>query len=334
MLFTWNDSLDRTERFYRIQQLLERRLSVTSDELKDQLQVSRATLHRDIEYLRDRLGMPIIWDAGVRAYRLSRGSNGDERFHLPGLWLNSAEISGLLALGELIDQVDPSGVIGAHVKPLRDRLTAILASVGVQPGDFGRRIRLVSLGNRSGSQGFFPAIAHATLTRRRIVIDYYTRGRDERLKREVSPQRVVHYRQNWYLDAWCHLREGLRTFALDAMFSVEEMDAPATEVPEARLDEFFSKGYGMFSGDHVLQWAVLRFSPARARWVANECWHLQQEGEFTSLGEYILRIPYTMDEELVGDILRHGADVEVMAPVTLRTRVREAHLSAGLRYPA
>lgn len=326
--------MDRTERFYRIQQLLEQRLSVSSDELKTELQVSRATLHRDIEYLRDRLGMPIIWDASVRAYRLKRGKGSAERFHLPGLWLNSAEITGLVALGELIDQVDPSGVISNHVKPLRNRLCEILASVGIWPGEFGRRIRLIALVNRDVSNGYFPSVAHATLTRRRILIDYYTRGRDEQLKREVSPQRIVHYRQNWYLDAWCHLRDGLRTFALDAMHGVEETEVPALEVPEAELDEFFSKGYGMFSGEHAVQWAVLRFSPARARWVANECWHLQQQSEFTSLGEYILRVPYTMDEELIGEILRHGVEVEVMSPPALRIRVREAHLSAGLRYPA
>ena len=326
--------MDRTERFYRIQQLLERRLSVSSDDFKNELQISRATLHRDIEYLRDRLAMPIVWDAAIRAYRLKRSDSGDQRFHLPGFWLNTSEISGLVALGELVDQVDPSGVIGAHVKPLRDRLAEILASIGVKPGEFGRRVRLISLGNRMGVQGFFPAVAHATLTRRRIVIDYYIRGRDEQLKREVSPQRIVHYRQNWYLDAWCHLRNGLRTFALDAMHGVEETDVPALEVPDPELDEFFSKGYGMFSGEHAVQWAVLRFSPARARWVANECWHLQQEGEFTSLGEYLLRVPYTMDDELIGDILPHGAEVEVMSPPELRAKVREAHLSAGLRYPA
>jgi len=326
--------LDRTERFYRIQQLLEQRLSVSSDALKGELQISRATLHRDIEYLRDRLGMPIVWDAGVRAYKLRRSNGRDQRFHLPGLWLNSAEISGLVALGELIEQVDPSGVIGTHVKPLRDRLAAILASLGVRPGEFGRRIRLLSLGNRAGAQGHFPTVAHATLARRRIVLDYCTRGRDERLRREVSPQRIVHYRQNWYLDTWCHLRDGLRSFALDAMLGVEATDTAAIEVPDAELDAFFSEGYGMFSGVHPVQWAVLRFSPARARWVANECWHLQQRGEFTSLGEYLLHVPYTMDEELVGDILRHGTEVEVMSPPALRARVREAHLNAGMRYPA
>jgi predicted DNA-binding transcriptional regulator YafY len=325
--------LDRTERFYRIQQLLERRLSVSSDEFRSQLQVSRATLHRDIEYLRDRMGMPIVWDAGVRAYRLKRSGQGTERFHLPGLWLTEAEISGLVAMGDLIDQVDPSGVIGAHIKPLRDRLYEILTSMGIQPGEFSRRIRWVSLGSRAGAHLHFPKVALATLTRRRIVIDYYTRGRDERQEREVSPQRIVHYRQNWYLDAWCHLRGGLRSFALDCILGVEATEVAAQEISDVELDEFFSKGYGMFSGAHPLQWAVLRFTPERSRWVGNECWHLQQQSEFSSLGEYILRVPYTMCEELIGDILRHGTEVEVVSPPSLRSKVREAHLSAGLRYP-
>jgi len=326
--------LDRTERFYRIQQLLEQRLSVTSDDLRSDLQVSRATLHRDIEYLRDRMGMPIVWDAGLRAYRLERGVRAAKRFHLPGMWLTEPEISGLVTLSELIDQVDPTGIIGKHVEPLRDRLGEILGGLGIPPGEFGRRVRLIPLGNRKGGHACFPGIAHATLTRQRVTIDYYTRGRDERMRREVSPQRLVFYRQNWYLDAWCHLRDGLRSFALDCVLGVEPSATPAKEVPEAELSEFFSKGYGIFSGEHPLQWAVLRFSPERSRWVACECWHLQQQGEFTSLGEYLLRVPYTMDEELIGDILRHGAEVEVMSPPSLRSKVREAHLRAGTRYPA
>ena len=325
--------LDRTERFYRIQQSLEQRLSVTSEDLREQLQVSRATLHRDIEYLRDRLGMPIVWDSGLRAYRLERRGKDSQRFHLPGMWLTEPEISGLVALGELVNQVDPTGMIGEHVRPLRERLGDILAGLGITPSEFGKRIRLISVGSRRVGLPCFPEIAHATLTRQRVVIDYYTRGRDEQLRREVSPQQLVFYRQNWYLDAWCHLREGLRSFALDCIQAIEPTETPAQEVAGDALNDFFSNGYGMFSGNHPVQWAVLRFSPLRARWVAEECWHLQQQGELTTLGEYILRVPYTMDEELIGEILRHGAEVEVVSPPQLRSKVREAHLKAGLRYP-
>jgi len=325
--------LERTERFYRIQQLLEGRLSISSPELQEQLEVSRATLHRDIEYLRDRFGMPIVWDSGLRAYRLERRGKSDQRFHLPGIWLTESEISGLVALIELVGQVDPSGVLGEHVKPLRDRLDEISAGLGITPSELGKRIRLITFGNRKIGHACFSELAYATLTRRRVVIEYYTRGTNEQLRREVSPQKLVFYRQNWYLDAWCHVRKGLRSFALDCIQGIEPTETPAQEVAEEALGDFFCKGYGIFSGDHPVQWAVLRFSPVRSRWVASECWHLQQQGEFTTLGEFILKVPYAMDEELIGDIMRHGAEVEVMSPLELRLRVRERHLVAGNRYP-
>ena len=77
--------------------------------------------------------------------------------------------------------------------------------------------------------------------------------------------------------------------------------------------------------------AVLRFSPERARWVADETWHPQQKGRLEN-GHYILEIPYSDDRELVLDILKHGPDVEVLRPKSLRKRVLEQLLRAASRY--
>lgn len=323
--------MNRTERFYKIQKLLETRRTVTSEEFRRELEVSRATLNRDLEYLRDRLQMPLFWDSMERAYRLEPGRRS---INLPGLWMTEPEVSALVALSDLIEGIDPSGVIGQQVQPLRRRLADMLVASGVQPSEFEKRVKILPAGARRGECEFFSQVTHATLARKRLVIDYYVRNRDEQLQRTVSPQRVVHYRQNWYLDAWCHLRNGLRSFSLDCIRGVALQDEVAQEVGESELEAFFASGYGMFSGQHPVQWAVLRFTPERSRWVANEHWHAMQRGEYTSLGEYLLQVPYTMDEELIADILRHGAEVEVMAPEELRHKVREMHMTAGLRYPA
>ncbi|MFX7571027.1 WYL domain-containing protein, partial [Acinetobacter baumannii] len=82
----------------------------------------------------------------------------------------------------------------------------------------------------------------------------------------LSPQRLVYYRDNWYLDAWCHLREAMRSFSLDAIASTKLKTDSAIEISDDTLDQHFTQGYGIFSGVDV-QWAVLRFSPERARWV-------------------------------------------------------------------
>jgi predicted DNA-binding transcriptional regulator YafY len=147
----------------------------------------------------------------------------------------------------------------------------------------------------------------------------------------VSPQRLVHYRDNWYLDAYCHLREDLRSFAVDAIQSGILKDAKATEVSASELDEYLASGYGIFAGKKV-EWATLKFSPKAARWVSSQRWHPKQRCRVEKDGSYVLEIPYADDRELVMEILKFGADVEVRAPAALRNRVSTALKEAAQRY--
>ena len=166
------------------------------------------------------------------------------------------------------------------------------------------------------------------LRRQRLVLTHYNRGSDETREREVSPQRLIHYRDNWYLDAWCHLRRALRSFSVDAIQNVQVLAKPAIEVPDAGLDAVLGSGYGIFAGKRV-EWASLRFTPERARWVAAESWHPRQEGRFDADGSYLLRLPYADPRELVMDILRHVPEVQVIEPESLRGLVR-SKLQQGL----
>ncbi|MGB0127987.1 MAG: WYL domain-containing protein, partial [Rhodocyclaceae bacterium] len=106
------------------------------------------------------------------------------------------------------------------------------------------------------------------------------------------------------LDAWCHLRNELRSFAVDAMRRVRVLDRTATEIDTAELDRVLGSGYGIFAGAEV-QWAVLRFSPERSRWVSQETWHPDQKGRLLDDGSYELRVPFSQTPELIMDILRH-----------------------------
>ena len=91
------------------------------------------------------------------------------------------------------------------------------------------------------------------------------------------------------------------------------------------------EGYGIFSGK-ARAWAKLRFTPQRARWVATEEWHPKQRAHFEDDGAYVLEFPYADDRELVGNILRHSAEVEVLAPAQLRKKIAAAHTAAARRY--
>ena len=178
---------------------------------------------------------------------------------------------------------------------------------------------------------YFELAATATLQRRRLAITYWARSSTETTEREVSPQRLVFYRGNWYLDAWCHLRDALRSFSLDGIRRAALIEGAVRDVPDAELDAFLASGYGIFSG-RATQWAKLKFSPHAARWVAAEEWHPAQRIRTEADGSLELEIPFSEDPELVMDILRYGADVEVLAPATLREKVRAALAGALARY--
>ena len=322
--------MDRSERFYRIDQLLHDRTLVPFRDLLAELGVSAATLKRDLEYMRSRLHAPIEWDRDAGGYRLGAQGRHGPRYELPGLWFNASEVHALLTMQHLLSGIEP-GLLGPHVRPLQSRLNALLESTDHSSREIARRIRILHMASRKGSLQHFEVVATAVLRRKRLHLDYLTRSRNEATERDVSPQRLVHYRDNWYLDAWCHLRKGIRSFAVDAIRKAVLLDAAAKDVSDAELDRVLGSGYGIFSGEKTAV-ASLKFTARRALWVALESWHPQQKSRVEKDGSYVLEFPYSDDRELVGDILRHGTEVEVVGPASLRRRVLEELRAAADRY--
>lgn len=322
--------MDRTERFYKIDQLLAERRVVPFADLQAALQVSRATLKRDLMYLRERLNAPIVWDRAARGYRFEGNARG--RYELPGLWFNAEEIHALMTMRQLLANLDRGGLLGPHIQPLMARLNGLLGTADDTAEAVGQRVRILCMAARRLELAQFEKVGSALLRRKRLLITYHARGSDEQSTREVSPQRLTHYRENWYLDAWCHLRGALRSFAVDAIATAEILEKPARKVTDATLDRVLSTGYGIFSGARVRR-AKLRFSPERARWVSSEQWHPQQKAAWAEDGAYLLEVPYADDRELIMDILKYGPDCQVLAPAALREQVR-LRLAAALAHYA
>ncbi len=313
--------MGRTERLYTIQRLLNNQQAIPLSRFLETLEVSKATFKRDLEYLRDRLGAPIVWDAEASGYRLDIKSN--QQIHpLPGLWLNEGEVFALLTGIELLGAIEPAPLIGTQIKPIRERLEKILELGQYSTADIRQRIRLVTMGSRQTSSEFFQVIAHALLSRKRLKLKHFGRLDAKITEREVSPQRLVYYRDNWYLDAFCHLRDDIRSFAVDAIERADEIDNSAVSVDEGVLTTELDAGYGIFSGG-TTKIAILKFSPFRARWVAREQWHKDQQGTLQADGSYLLEVPYFDDRELMHDILRQGSQVDVLGPEELKIRVKQ-----------
>jgi predicted DNA-binding transcriptional regulator YafY len=309
--------MSNNERIYRIDQLLNDKKAVSFQTLIDRLEVSPATLKRDLAYMRDRLNAPIIYDKELNGYRFESTS---ESYALPGLWFSPEEIYALLTMQHLLASLDSEGLLSNHIKPLQSRLLAMLDDSENSYEEIQKRIRIEKMGARKFDLDYFQEIGSALIQRKRLIIKYQSRSKDENTRREISPQRLIYYRDNWYLDGWCHLKNALRSFSLDAIKTAEISKVKSDDIDEDELNAELGSGYGIFAGKDI-QWAVLRFTPERAKWVASERWHPIQEAEFLEDGSYEIRFPFSDERELIMDILKYGADVTVLSPQSLINQV-------------
>ncbi len=306
--------MSNNERIYRIDQLLNDRRVVSFQELLDRLEVSPATLKRDLAYMRDRLNAPIVYDRELNGYRFEDNA---ENYSLPGLWFSAEEIYALLTMQHLLSNLDSDGLLSKHIRPLQSRLLAMLDDAGNSLEEIQKRVKIEKMGSRAFDLEHFQEIGSALIKRKRLVINYQSRSKDENTVREISPQRLIYYRDNWYLDAWCHVKNALRSFSIDAVSKIQLLDRPTLDIDENELNIELGSGYGIFAGKNV-KWATLHFTAERAKWIASETWHPSQLVRGLPDGAFEMKIPYTDERELIMNILKFGDSVTVVNPVDLR----------------
>lgn len=313
------------DRIFALHRELKRsRQPVSRVKLEEQLECSTATIKRIIQQMRDYLNAPIEYDREANGYFYAEQNEYGPVYELPGLWFNPAEVQAILTLKALLSRLEP-GLLSTQLEPLTELINS---SNIIHEDQLGRRIRILAATARASGRHFH-TVAGAVVERQRLQIQYEARSTGDTTEREVSPQRLTHYRDNWFLDAWCHKSDGLRTFSLDKIQAVTVLGAKADDIDEAELDRVLGSSYGIFSGAPT-EMAELIVSAKQARWVADEKWHPEQKTAWLDDGRYSLKVPYSQPWELLGDIMRLGAEVEVLAPSSLRALLHE-QLAAALQ---
>lgn len=311
--------MSQFERIYHIHDMLRSaRCPVPMHRFMESLEASRNTITRDFQFMRDILGAPISYN---------REHNGHEYdpdepvFELPGFWMNASELHALLASEQLLEAVQP-GLMTPHLAPLKDRIRELLGDDGETAQRLNERIQIQPILARHAPESIFRNVAEATLRSLQLHVAYTSRSREQTHERTISPQRLLHYRSNWYLLAWCHEAQGLRLFSLDRISNPCVTSNPAYECAPEALDTECRTSFGIFTGQ-ARQCAHLSFSPRAARWSAEELWHPDQEGQWADDGCFHLYVPYADSTELIMEVLRYGPDVEVISPEALRQAVAE-----------
>jgi len=301
------------DRIYQYKSMFRRKRLLSKQEILDELEISEATFKRDLDKMRDVYNYHIDYDRFENAYKLV---NPDNTYELPGLMFTHKELLALLTIQNMITELEP-GLLGPRLLPLQERLSEILEAEGIDAKTLSKRVKAVHAGKRRLELKSFQVVAQATIERKRLTIKHFNRSRNEHTDRDISPQQLVHYRDNWYVDAWCHKREKLLSFSVDAITECKILDIAVKEVSAKEIKLIMQSGYGIFGGE-AKNWAKIKFSAEQARWVIAEEWHPLQKGTHHKDGSYTLEVPYSDSREILGDILKYGSDAEIISPQHLR----------------
>ena len=312
-----------------IDRLLSEKKVVSFEELQNVLQVSAPTVKRDLRYMRDMLKAPIVYSRSRGGYLYeerpqAEGSHPKRLFAVQQKeWYSAQELYVLVKTIDLLGQLsrDESSAIYNELEPLRARVSALLDLGGISPRDLLGRVKVVDHSPLHTEPPTFETVGAALCEKRRLQIAYFSKARRTDSFREISPVRMVHYRSRWYVDAYCHASEGLRTFAIENIRRAEVLPRSAKRVSTREIETELDKSYGLFhSGE--LKTALLVFDEEAAPFVRRQIWHPKQK-MITAGGGVKVSIPYTNSTELIGEILRWGIHVKVEGPVELRREVCE-----------
>ena len=312
----------RLERFYRLDQLLRQKKAVTRREIEETFEISRATFKRDLEYLRDRLDYPIVYDPVVRAYRLETSSDEESAEPLKRVPLDARDPRAILASAGAIAEVSAALAAGVRepepAPPTRD------------PDSIADRIRVISLLWPRVHTDTFRAVIGSVVHRRRLGVRCQGAclDADTTANHELSPQRLTRYCNVWFVDAWCHTHQCCASVRIRAIEASWPSTQRAAQVDLDELEDALDARYGLYTSqsEHV---AVLEFHPATASLIDGDMWDEAAMGERRPDGSYVLRIPYWEPRDLLPEILRLGTQVRVLGPDELRNAV-VAHLSEAL----
>lgn len=323
--------MDGFDRIYDLHRILKgRKTAISTEDICAKMECSRATFNRVKKHMVDFLGAPIEYDRGLRGYRYAAEDHNN--FELPGLWFSQQELFALLLVRDLVHSLGV-GILKNEVAPVEKRINVLLANAGIDQPDFKQHFRLLGVATRKVEKDIFTAVTDAIVRQESLFIVYEKLNLSQVSKRDISPQRLINYRNNWYLDAWCHKQQDYRTFALEGIMEVKASKLGYVAVNADKLDQYYQASYGIYAGNTIEQ-ATICFAPSVARRVSKEEWHPQQITQWNDDGSYSLSLPFnaSQPQELIMDVIKYFDQAQIIEPAWLRERAKETLHKAWSQY--
>lgn len=305
------------ERFLWFHDQIKNNKHPNTTTLAGQFEITGKTAQRNIDFMRNRLNAPLLYVPHLRGYTYE-----DNTWELPGLWLHEDELISLILSYRLAAAV-PDREVKTALKTFLNHIIANHASAHFSIDELSDKISVRNIAYARTKEDIFHRLLEDLLRSRPVKIDYYSPHNNQSTTRDILPLHLLNYMGTWPIIAHCNVKKELRDFVLSRIKSVSACAGSIdVHVPASHVKDYIRQTFGIFHGKETLE-VCLRFAKDIAPWIAEQSWHPAQKVETDNKGRHCLTIPVADFREIKREILRYGAQVEVVSPTALRNEVKK-----------
>ena len=306
------------ERMLRIHQAVQAGKFPNATTLAAEIEVVVKTIHRDIAFMRDRMGLPIEFDTKRNGYHYTA-----EVGSFPSLQLTEGELFALCVAEKALEQYRGTSFEKPLLSALRKMEQSLPDTISINLGELGEAISFRTSAEPILNLEIFDALAKATSQHKQLELHYRKAGSAAPEKRIVDPYHLANINGEWFLFAFDHLRKDIRTFVPARIKSLKQTGKIFQRPQGFSLEKRLRNSFGVHSGEGQYQ-VVLRFAPQVADFIREKRWHDSQQQRELKGGGVELRLKLSSLVEIERWVLSWGQNAQVVSPKELVANVRRA----------
>ena len=306
------------ERMLRIHQALKAGKHPNASSLASELEVSTKSIHRDLEFMRDRLGLPIEYDCTRFGYWYT-----EEVENFPTLQFTEGELFALVVAEKALQQYRGTSFEQPLLSALRKMEQSLPDTISLSLTDIDQTISFRTRVEPILDLGVFDTLAKATAGRQQLQLTYRKPGARAPEQRVVDPYHLANINGEWFLFAFDHLRKDIRTFAPARIKAVERTGKTFERRQAFSLEKRLRGSFGVQSGQGQFE-VVIRFNQRVADYIREKKWHSSQRLRTLRGGGVELSMTLSSLLEVERWVLSWGGEATVVRPAELAESVRQA----------
>jgi predicted DNA-binding transcriptional regulator YafY len=284
--------------------------------LSRELEVSVRSITRDLEFMRDRMSLPIVYDDVKHGFYYH-----GEVAAFPTVTISEGELFALAVAEKALQQYRGTSFEAPLMSALKKMSDSLPDSISLNLNDWNDSISFRTSAEVILNLDIFDKLAQATSRKEQLELEYRKPGEKKPEKRVVNPYHLANVNGEWFLFAYDLMRRAIRTFVPARIFSVKQTGVKFEKDPKFSIRDELGNSFGVHSGTGKYK-VVLRFSAKVADYIREKRWHATQQLRELKDGGVELQMTLSALVEVERWILAWGGDAQVIGPKALRDKVR------------